>query len=41
MRCGVLITTSAKSFTTAITLDNLKVHDVFLIRKVIPGLNGR
>ena len=29
MRCGVLITTSAKSFTTAITLDNLKVHDVF------------
>lgn len=29
MRCGVLISTSAKSFTKAITLDNLKVHGVF------------
>lgn len=29
MRCGVLITTSAESHTKSITLDNLKVHDVF------------
>lgn len=33
MRCGVLITTSAESFTKAILLNHLKVHDIFFNNK--------